>query len=59
MSQNLLKLRRKEWDTHVSRADSIRQIKISRDYRPMGKRSIGRSQKKWDQSWMSSEEDTP
>lgn len=54
-----IKKRRRCWDEHVSRADSTRLIKIARDYRPSGRRSIGRPQKRWAQSWITSEEDTP
>lgn len=46
---------RKEWDEYVSKADT-KLIKIAWDYRPIGKRSIGKPQKRWAQSWIFLEE---
>ena len=48
-----VKVRRKAWNEHVSRAGDTRLIKIVRDNKPEGKRYPGRPLKRWAQSWVS------
>jgi hypothetical protein len=39
--------RRREWDEHLTRMDAERSAKISRDNIPAGRRSPGRSKRRW------------
>jgi hypothetical protein len=40
-------MRRRKWDQHVTRIDTERLVKISKENVPAGRRSPERSERKW------------
>ena len=42
-----VKRRKREWGEHVTRMDTERLVKISRDNIPVGRRSLGRAIRRW------------
>ena len=42
-----IKNRKDEWNEHVSRMDDSRLVKIARDRKPIGTRSIGHPRRRW------------
>jgi hypothetical protein len=45
--KNWLRNRRVEWNDHISRMTTNRVVKTARDGQPVGRRSVGRSRKRW------------
>ncbi|KAI4472235.1 hypothetical protein M0802_017027 [Mischocyttarus mexicanus] len=41
------RVRRRNWDEHISRMDADRMVKAARDYKPTGIRPPGRPPKRW------------
>ena len=39
--------RKMEWNQHIDRMDEKRLVKIARDEKPVGRRSVGRPRKRW------------
>lgn len=42
-----IRIRKREWNYHISRAGNRRLIKIVRDFKPKEKRKPGRPLKRW------------
>ena len=43
----MARIRRREWDVNVTRMDTEKLVKISKDNVPVGRRSPGRSKRRW------------
>lgn len=48
--ETFITTRKREWSSHVDRADNTRLIKAAKTLRPRGKREVGRPLKRWNET---------